>query len=131
MQKGKGIKKTIGARAVLFLMLSTIGFVFIFSHITSASATRNDGNIVTGASGASLPYTEMEAHNASTNGTILGPSYQPGNLASDAVDRMAVQLTPGQFVQFTLSQTANSINLRYSIPDASSGGGSNAQLSIY
>lgn len=91
----------------------------------------NDSDAATGTSGASLPYVEMEAHNAKTNGTILGPNYQLGNLASDAVDRMAVQLTSGQFVQFTLSQAANSINLRYSIPDASAGGGISAPLSIY
>ena len=38
---------------------------------------------------------------------------------------------PGQSVEFTLPQQANSINLRYSLPDSSSGGGINASLSIY
>ena len=42
-----------------------------------------------------------------------------------------MQLTQGQSVQFTLPQQANSINLRYSLPDSSSGGGINASLSIY
>src|SRR5579871_5670675 len=84
-----------------------------------------------GGTGATLPYVEMEAHSATTNGTILGPSYALGNLADDAVDKQAVQLTQGQYVQFTLPQQADSINLRYSIPDSSSGGGINASLSIY
>src|SRR5690242_20309438 len=44
-----------------------------------------------GGTGATLPYVEMEAHNATTTGTILGPSYALGSLASDAVDRQTVQ----------------------------------------
>ncbi|HTK06852.1 MAG TPA: malectin domain-containing carbohydrate-binding protein [Ktedonobacteraceae bacterium] len=84
-----------------------------------------------GGSGAALPYDELEAHSASTNGTILGPSYNLGDLASDAVDRQAVQLTQGKYVEFTLPHQANSINLRYSIPDSSSGGGITAPISIY
>ncbi len=58
-------------------------------------------------------------------------AYTVGDLASDAVDRQAVKLTQSQHVDFTLPQQANSINLRYSIPDASGGGGINAPLSIY
>ena len=120
-------KKILGACVMLLLVISTID-VFITLPHTAAGATRS---VATGGTGATLPYVELEAHSATTNGTIIGPSFTLGNLASDAVDRQAVQLTQGQYVQFTLPQQANSINLRYSIPDSSSGGGINASLSLY
>src|SRR5258707_5368853 len=107
---------------MLILVISTIGVFIALPH---------GANAALGGAGATLPYVEMEAHSATTNGTIIGPSYTLGDLASDGVDRQAVQLTQGQYVAFTLPQTANSINLRYSIPDLSSGGGINASLSIY
>src|SRR5260370_18124837 len=65
------------------------------------------------------------------NGTISGVSYTLGSVGFDAVDHQSVQVTQGQYVQFTLPQQANAINLRYSIPDSSSGGGTTAALSIY
>src|SRR5258708_5622826 len=131
--------KALGTFVLLILVISTIG-VFITlpraanaASLKSSNASKNNvaTNNALGGTGATLPYVEMEAHSATTNGTIIGPSYTLGNLASDAVDRQAVQLTQGQYVAFTLPQTANSINLRYSIPDSSSGGGINASLSIY
>jgi hypothetical protein len=38
----------------------------------------------TGGQGASLPYVELQAENAATNGTIIGPSYTQGQLADEA-----------------------------------------------
>jgi hypothetical protein len=113
----------IAASMALILVSAACLFTFSLTPTPKAYAA--------GGTGATLPYVEMEAHNATTNGTILGPSYALGSVASDAVDRQAVQLTSGKFVQFTLTQPANSIDLRYSIPDSSSGGGINASLSIY
>src|SRR5579883_381238 len=125
--------KILGACVMLVLVVSMIG-VFTTLPRTAGAASMNHSattNAALGGTGATLPYVEMEAHSATTNGTILGPSFALGNLASDAVDRQAVQLTQGQYVQFTLPQQANSINLRYSLPDSASGGGINASLSIY
>ena len=118
---------------MLVLVVSTIGVFTTLPHIAGAASLNHSAttNAALGGTGATLPYVEMEAHSATTNGTILGPSFALGNLASDAVDRQAVQLTQGQYVQFTLPQQANSINLRYSLPDSASGGGINASLSIY
>ena len=49
---------------------------------------------------------------ATTNGSVIGPDYTQGTLASEAVGREAVQLTAaGQYVQFTLAQPANAIDV--------------------
>ncbi len=115
---------------MLVLVISTLGvFASLASPASAASLKSSNSALVN--SGATLPYVEMEAHSATTTGAILGPAYSQGGLASEAVDRQAVELTHGQSVQFTLPQAANSLNLRYSIPDTASGGGFNASLSIY
>jgi hypothetical protein len=108
------------------VMLMSIGMIGVIAVASGAPRAHAQGG-----TGATLPYVEMEAHAASTNGAILGPDDVVGDLAGDAVDRQAVQLTSGQYVQFTLPQQANSIDLRYSIPDSASGGGITAPLSIY
>jgi hypothetical protein len=132
--KSKRRNRALGALITLILVISTFGVFLELPQMVSAagasSAQRSVSNLVA-AGGATLPYVEMEAHQATTNGTVVGPDYQLGDLASDAVDRTIVQLTQGQYVQFTLPQAANSIDLRYSIPDVAGGGGFNSSLSIY
>ncbi|HLV99965.1 MAG TPA: right-handed parallel beta-helix repeat-containing protein [Ktedonobacterales bacterium] len=86
---------------------------------------------VAGGQGATLPYSEIEAENAATNGTIIGPDYTFTHLASEASGRKAVTLHQGQYVEFTLPRAANSIDVRYSIPDAADGSGLTASLSVY
>ena len=86
----------------------------------------------TGGSGASLPYTEVQAENSATNGTVIGPSYTQGQLADEASYRKAVTLRgSGQYVTFTTPVATNSINFRYSIPDSSDGSVYTAPLSLY
>ena len=75
-----------------------------------------------GGAGASLPYVELQAENAATNGTVIGPSFIYNQLACEASGRKAVTLAgQGRFVEFTLPSAANSIVVRYSIPDTASG----------
>jgi len=82
--------------------------------------------------GATLPYVEQEAENAATNGVIIGPDRTFTHLASEASGRKAVTLSArGQYVAFTLTQPANGMDLRYSIPDAPDGSGLTAPLSLY
>ncbi len=90
------------------------------------------------ARGATLPYVEYEAENAVYTGTLIGPSrgslpgYTLNNMAAEASGREAVELTAtGQHVTFTATRQANSIVVRYSIPDSTTGTGINATLSIY
>src|ERR1700722_9398524 len=88
----------------------------------------------TGGSGASLPYTEVQAESSATNGTIIGPSYTKGQLADEAASRKAVTLAgngSGQSVTFTTPVATNSIDFRYSIPDTSDGSVYTAPLSLY
>src|ERR1700730_14573882 len=136
MQNAKSKKRNtvLGTLIALILVISTIGIFNTFPRSVNA-ASLNGSNVAKiaalGGTGATLPYVEMAAHNATTNGTVLGPDFTLGDLAADAVDRQAVLLTQAKSVEFTLPQAANSINLRYSIPDSASGGGFNASLSIY
>ncbi len=85
--------------------------------------------------GATLPYWEYEAEDpkaASTNGTVLPVNNAEGQLTAEASGRTAVELTAtGQYVSFTLQHRANSIVVRYSIPDAPGGGGMVATLGLY
>ncbi|MDT7762997.1 MAG: hypothetical protein QOC63_2417, partial [Mycobacterium sp.] len=86
----------------------------------------------TGGSGASLPYTEVQAENSATNGTVIGPSYTQGQLADEASARKAVTLQgAGGYVTFTTPVATNSIDFRYSIPDSSGGSAYTAPLSLY
>ena len=96
-----------------------------------------DGITVAGAQalaarGATLPYSEYEAENGSTNGAILAADRTYKTLASESSGRRAVQLTAtGNYVQFTLSKPANALTIRYSIPDNTAGTGIDASLSLY
>ena len=86
----------------------------------------------TGGGGANLPYTEVQAENSATNGTVIGPSYTQGQLADEASYRKAVTLKgTGQYVTFTTPVATNSINFRYSIPDSPDGSVYTAPLSLY
>lgn len=78
------------------------------------------------AVGASLPFTILEAENAATNGSKIGPSYAQGTLAAEASNRQAVTLNGGQYVEFTAPGTTNAINVAYSVPDGRTG-----TLSVY
>jgi hypothetical protein len=64
---------------------------------------------------------------ASSDGTVIGPDYTQGSLASEAVGREAVQLTAaGQYVQFTLARAANAVDVDYALPQGAAG-----TLSVY
>src|SRR5258706_10437505 len=88
-----------------------------------------DPSLVAGR-GAQLGIVEQEAENATTNGTILPYDTTAYTLSSEASGRQAVRLTPGQYVAFTLTQRANAVTIRYAIPDAPTGGGIDAPLTV-
>ncbi|WP_394846079.1 discoidin domain-containing protein [Pendulispora brunnea] len=82
--------------------------------------------------GATVPFIEQEAENAVTNGTVLAMNRNAGTLAGEASGRRAVTLSgQGQYVEFTLTEPANSIDVRYSLPDSSAGTGIDAKLGLY
>jgi len=88
-----------------------------------------DPSLTTGR-GVGVPFVEQEAEKAVTDGTVIGPSTQAYTLAAEASGRSAISLAPGEYVQFTLPDAANAINVRYSIPDSATGGGIAAQLEV-
>lgn len=82
--------------------------------------------------GATVPYITYEAEQGDTNGTILGPSRTYMDVASEASGRQAVKLDQtGQYVSFKTARAANSIVLRFSIPDSANGTGTKATLGLY
>jgi hypothetical protein len=100
------------------------GFVALASAPAFAAAT--------GGAGASLPYVELQAENAATNGTIIGPSAAYNTLPAEASYRKAVTLQgTGKFVEFTTTAPTNSMVFRYSIPDTGGGSVYTAPISLY
>lgn len=82
--------------------------------------------------GANVPWIEYEAEDGQTTGTVIGPDRTFGTFASESSGRRAVQLnTVGEYVQVAAQEAANSIVIRYVIPDAPEGGGVTATLSLY
>ncbi|MEU9828817.1 glycosyl hydrolase family 28-related protein [Micromonospora chersina] len=80
--------------------------------------------------GATVDFVEQEAERARTTGAVIGPDRAAYTLAGEASGRRAVRLSPGQYVEFTLPRAANALTVRYSIPDASGGGGITAPLRV-
>ena len=70
-----------------------------------------------GPVGARVPFTEYEAEDATTNGTVVGPTRAYTQLASEASGREAVRLRSGQHVDVVLAAPANAVDVRYSVPD--------------
>src|SRR6202171_6271873 len=128
-------RRTSLARAAVALAAATL--TITASGVVSAGAEASaretvaaiDPSLVTGR-GAQLGIVEQEAENAATNGTILGFDTSAYTLAGEASGRQAVQLAPRQYVAFTLTQPANAITIRYAIPDAPTGGGIDAPLTV-
>lgn len=82
--------------------------------------------------GASLPFVEYEAENATTNGDRIGPDRRFTTLAAEASGREAIRLQgPGRFVEFTLARPANALTARIAIPDSADGKGLDASIGIY
>jgi hypothetical protein len=96
------------------------------THVTRAAL---DPALVAGR-GAELGFHEQEAENVTHTGTVIGPDRTAYTLAAEASGRSAVQLAPGQYVEFTLPERANAITVRYSIPDAPGGGGITTPLRV-
>ncbi|HEY0707836.1 MAG TPA: glycosyl hydrolase family 28-related protein [Polyangia bacterium] len=84
------------------------------------------------ARGARVPYWQYEAETAKHTGVAIGPSRIFGNVAAEASGREAVRLErAGQKIEFVTECPTNSIVVRFSIPDATAGGGITATLGLY
>jgi len=85
------------------------------------------------APGAAVPWTTYEAEDVLIGGgTVLGPQYDPVRIPAEASGRKCVQLNgTGQYIQFTNQSAANSLVVRYCVPDVPGGGGGDYTLSLY
>jgi hypothetical protein len=81
--------------------------------------------------GADVPFVEQEAESAPTTGTVLAADRHYGTLPAEASGRRAVTLDQvGEYVEFTLTEPADAVSFRYSIPDSPDGTGRNATLDV-
>ncbi len=71
--------------------------------------------------GATVPFVEYEAESADFTGKRIGPDRTAKTLAGEASGRMAVTLSKGDSLTFTLVQPANAVTVRYSVPDGTEG----------
>src|SRR5262245_55276042 len=86
-----------------------------------------------GIRGAVVLWTTYEAENmTSSSGMVVGPQYQANLVGAEASWRRCVRLNAtGQYVQFIAQEAANSVVVRYSVPDTSDGIGADYTLSLY
>src|SRR5256885_16396410 len=101
-------------RAWGWLLFTLLSCMIVGSLVFKSAGTR----VAKAAAGATLPYNEVQAENAATNGTLIDATQNrtyPG-LAVEAIGRRAITLTgTGQYVEFTVPHNANSFVLRFSI----------------
>jgi hypothetical protein len=82
--------------------------------------------------GAIVPWTTYEAERLATNGTVMGPKYDPYLVETESSGQQCVKLNAkGQFVELIPVTKANSMVIRYSLPDDSAGNGLSSTLGIY
>jgi hypothetical protein len=113
--------------------LNTIGY----TATDAASGFAVDALIVEDAGalaarGATMPFITYEAEDGRTNGALVGPGRTFGTVAAEASQRRAVRLeTDGAYLEQTSTAPANAIVVRFSMPDAPTGGGLPGRLAVY
>ena len=87
---------------------------------------------VSAAAGATIPWRTHEAEAMKTDGAVLGPTYAPYRVEMESSGERCVKLgAAGQYVEFTVGSPANSLVVRYSLPDAPQGGGTRSSLGLF
>ncbi|SDX62129.1 CARDB domain-containing protein [Paenibacillus sp. CF384] len=82
--------------------------------------------------GATVPYDSYEAEDLTiVGGSVTGPSTTWTVAESEASGRKAVRLAQGQSVELTLSNPAQGIVVRYSMPDSATGSDISQNISVY
>lgn len=82
--------------------------------------------------GATVPYTTYQAQDGDTNAEVLGPGREFRTVEAEASGREAVRLSDtGDHVEFELTEDADALVLRYSIPDTEDGTGERHTLGLY
>lgn len=100
-------------------------FGAVFAAVVLAGAGR-----LAAAGGADQPWTTCEAESMHTTGTVLGPTYAPYRVETESSGERCVRLTAGEYVEFAAPVAANTLVVRYSLPDAEAGGGRDGTLEL-
>ncbi|MEN3541293.1 discoidin domain-containing protein [Microbispora sp. ZYX-F-249] len=118
-----------GAAVAVAGALIAVGGVVAFPGTSSAATSPSPFSVA--GRGATVPFTEIEAEAAVTNGERIGPDRVYTRLPSEASGRRAVRLdAPGEYVEFTLPKPANAMTVRYSVPDNAAGTGITAPVDL-
>ncbi|MFI6349021.1 glycosyl hydrolase family 28-related protein [Streptomyces sp. NPDC050560] len=102
-------------------LLATAAAVALAGGTLVAVAPAQAAAPTAATAGADLPFTSVEAESAGGEGSVVGPDYTQGTLASEASGRKAVKLSAGQRVEFTAPAAANAVNVSYNVPDGQTG----------
>ena len=84
--------------------------------------------------GADMPFDTYEAEDGVAGGgaVAVGPNRVVGDLAGEASGRRAVTLDQtGAYVEWTTRAEANSLVVRFSMPDDAGGGGTESTLAVF
>lgn len=107
------------------------------SSASSRSSVTSSSSSTGSIRGYAYPWTEYQLENGrlSGNARVLAPNrtkWDKNVIQAEAIGRSAVQLNnTGDSVAITNTKAANSVVLRYSIPDSALGGGLDATLGLY
>ncbi|PUA26772.1 MAG: hypothetical protein B0W54_23870 [Cellvibrio sp. 79] len=115
------------------------------SSLPSSSSSKSSTSSIPGSSSSSstggkkrgmdMPWTEYQAEDGTTNATVLQPSrkkWDANFIQAEAIGRKAVRLNKtGDWVAIKAIKEANSVVVRFSIPDAPNGGGIDKTLGLY
>ncbi|HSK89426.1 MAG TPA: glycosyl hydrolase family 28-related protein, partial [Anaerolineales bacterium] len=109
-------------------------------EVTSPLATSTPASVIAiptasnppGSRGAAVPWIEYEAEDGQTSGEALLPDRTFGTIPAESSGRRAVRLDrAGEYVQFQSTGPANSVVVRFVIPDSEDGQGLEATISLY
>ncbi|MDB6165267.1 MAG: parallel beta-helix repeat [Lacunisphaera sp.] len=82
--------------------------------------------------GADTPWATYEAEAMKNTGSVLGPQYAPYLVETESSGQKCVKLgAAGEYLEFTAAANANALVVRYSVPDARDGGGTNSSLTLF
>jgi len=118
----------LAVTAALVFAGSVVALPLLSSGASAATAAESPWSFP--GKGATVPFAEVEAEDAATNGSVIGPDRVYTHLPSEASGRRAVTLNGGQYVEFTVPKAANAMSVRYSVPDNSAGTGQTVPVDL-
>ena len=85
--------------------------------------------------GALMPYTRYESENGTRGGGAAlqqSPQFDQNDIASEASNQQYVSLSAnGSYVEWTLAEAMQGVNLRFTLPDDATGAGQHGKLGLY